>query len=81
MQNNVRSISVGSCGTMPWTSRSSLAGNQAGSVSSTIIMPKSLENFVKLMSESILTSAIKNILFYFRFYSEVMLNLTLSLCN
>lgn len=78
MQNNVRSISVGSCGTMPWTSRSSLAGNQAGSVSSTIIMPKSLENFVKLMSKSISTSVIKNILFYFRFYLEVMLNSMLS---
>lgn len=46
MQNNVRSISVGSCGTTPWTSRNSFAGNQAGSVSSIIGMPKSLEIWI-----------------------------------
>lgn len=43
IQNRLRSIGVGSCGTMPCTSRSSLAGNQAGSVSSTMWKPSSLE--------------------------------------
>lgn len=38
-QNIACSNSVGSCGTIPLTSRNSAAGNQAGSESSTITIP------------------------------------------
>lgn len=40
-QNIACSNSVGSCGTIPLTSRSSAAGNHAGSESSTITIPNS----------------------------------------
>lgn len=43
MQNKVRSIGVGSCGTMPCTSRNSLSGNHADSVSSTKWIPNRLQ--------------------------------------
>lgn len=43
-QNIVRSKSVGSCGTMPWTSLSSASGNQAGSESSTTFTPNNLKD-------------------------------------
>jgi len=42
-QKMLRSNSVGSCGTMPWTSLSSASGNQAGSESSTTLMPQRLK--------------------------------------
>uniref|UniRef100_A0A182JDG8 Uncharacterized protein n=1 Tax=Anopheles atroparvus TaxID=41427 RepID=A0A182JDG8_ANOAO len=42
MQNSDISTSVGSCGTIPCTSRSSAEGNQAGSVSSMTWMPHNL---------------------------------------
>lgn len=43
MQNKVRSIGVGSCGTIPCTSRNSLSGNHADSVSSTKWIPNRLK--------------------------------------
>lgn len=44
MQNKVRSIGVGSCGTIPCTSRKSLSGNHADSVSSTKWIPSTLKS-------------------------------------
>lgn len=43
MQNSERSIGVGSCGTIPCTSRNSFAGNHAGSESSIMWMPSNLQ--------------------------------------
>jgi len=50
-QKMLRSNSVGSCGTMPWTSLSSASGNQAGSESSTTLMPHRLKVEMGLISQ------------------------------